>query len=138
MNDNDRRPAERPDREDSTSSGLLADVRAGIPDGWAEMVRLYAPLVLWHCRRGFPPERPGLCGRRAPLPRLSGVPGQDAADVVQEVFLTVSQKIKTFAKDGKPAAFRRLPVRHHTLESARVLGGAIGLAPCEPLERKFD
>jgi RNA polymerase sigma-70 factor (ECF subfamily) len=35
------------------------------------------------------------------------VPRQDAADVVQDVFLTVCTKIKTFTKDGKPAAFRR-------------------------------
>jgi DNA-directed RNA polymerase specialized sigma24 family protein len=35
------------------------------------------------------------------------VPGHDAADVVQEVFLHVFKGIKTFTKDGKPAAFRR-------------------------------
>jgi DNA-directed RNA polymerase specialized sigma24 family protein len=35
------------------------------------------------------------------------VPAEDAADVVQEVFLTVFKGIKTFTKDGKPAAFRR-------------------------------
>jgi DNA-directed RNA polymerase specialized sigma24 family protein len=36
------------------------------------------------------------------------VPGKDAADVVQEVFLTVFMRIKTFTKkDEKPAAFRR-------------------------------
>jgi RNA polymerase sigma-70 factor (ECF subfamily) len=36
------------------------------------------------------------------------VPGNDAADVVQDVFLTVFMRIKTFTKkDEKPAAFRR-------------------------------
>jgi DNA-directed RNA polymerase specialized sigma24 family protein len=35
------------------------------------------------------------------------VPGQDAADVVHEVFLIVIKGIKTFTEDGKPAAFRR-------------------------------
>jgi RNA polymerase sigma-70 factor (ECF subfamily) len=79
---------------------MIADVRAGIPDGWTKMVRLYAPWVLWHCRHGFPPWKR--------IPRLSGVPGQDAEEVVQEVFLTVFKGIKTFTKkDEKPAAFRR-------------------------------
>jgi RNA polymerase sigma-70 factor (ECF subfamily) len=35
------------------------------------------------------------------------VPRQDAADVVQEVFLTVFEDIGTFTKDGEPRAFRR-------------------------------
>jgi DNA-directed RNA polymerase specialized sigma24 family protein len=35
------------------------------------------------------------------------VSDQVAADVVQEVFLTVFKRIKRFTKDGKPAAFRR-------------------------------
>jgi DNA-directed RNA polymerase specialized sigma24 family protein len=35
------------------------------------------------------------------------VPSQAAADVDQEVFLTVFKKIRRFTKDGKPAAFRR-------------------------------
>jgi RNA polymerase sigma-70 factor (ECF subfamily) len=35
------------------------------------------------------------------------VPCQDAADVLQDVFLTVCKKMETFTKDGKPAAFRR-------------------------------
>jgi RNA polymerase sigma factor (sigma-70 family) len=35
------------------------------------------------------------------------VPVQAAADVDQEVFLTVFKRIRKFTKDGKPAAFRR-------------------------------
>jgi RNA polymerase sigma factor (sigma-70 family) len=35
------------------------------------------------------------------------VPEQDTADVLQEVFWTVSKRIKAFTKDGRPAAFRR-------------------------------
>jgi DNA-directed RNA polymerase specialized sigma24 family protein len=38
---------------------------------------------------------------------LPAVPGQDAEDVIQEVFLTVSEGIRAFTKDGKPGAFRR-------------------------------
>jgi RNA polymerase sigma-70 factor (ECF subfamily) len=70
---------------------MLAAARAGNPDSWAKMVRLYAPLVLLWCRR---------CG-------LGGPRSQEATDVVQEVFMTVCKKIATFTKDAKPAAFRR-------------------------------
>jgi DNA-directed RNA polymerase specialized sigma24 family protein len=35
------------------------------------------------------------------------VPRQDAADVVQDVFLAVFKDIGTFTKDGQPGAFRR-------------------------------
>jgi RNA polymerase sigma-70 factor (ECF subfamily) len=78
---------------------MLEDARAGDPNSWASIVRLYAPLVLWWCRQGFP-----RCER---LPGLGKVPGQDEQDVVQEVFLTVFNRIADFTKDRKPAAFRR-------------------------------
>jgi RNA polymerase sigma-70 factor (ECF subfamily) len=70
---------------------MLAGARSGNPDSWRNLVRLYAPLVLLWCRR---------CG-------LSGPRSQDAEDVLQEVFATVSKRINSFSKDGKPAAFRR-------------------------------
>jgi RNA polymerase sigma-70 factor (ECF subfamily) len=35
------------------------------------------------------------------------VAAEEAADVVQEVFLTVFKGIRTFTNDGRPAAFRR-------------------------------
>jgi RNA polymerase sigma-70 factor (ECF subfamily) len=38
---------------------------------------------------------------------LCGARSQDAQEVVWEVFETVRKKIRSFAKDGKPAAFRR-------------------------------
>src|SRR5262249_54950274 len=69
----------------------LAGARSGDPKSWKHMVCLYAPLVLWWCRRR------GLSGPRA----------HDAEDVVQEVFATVSKAIASFTEDGKPAAFRR-------------------------------
>jgi RNA polymerase sigma factor (sigma-70 family) len=56
------------------------------------MVELYAPLVLYWCRRGG----------------LDGPLAQDGLDIVQEVFATVATKtIRTFEKDRKPGAFRR-------------------------------
>jgi len=99
VSDKDKRPVDRPEWANTTSTQMLAAAKAGNPDSWRGMVRLYAPLVLWWCRQGFPPWQHS--------PALCGVPGQDAADVVQEVFQTVRKKIKTFTKDGKPAAFRR-------------------------------
>jgi len=91
VSDKDYRPVERPEWANTTSTQMLAAARAGNPDSWAKMVRLYAPLVLLWCRRE------GLCGPRS----------QEATDVVQEVFKTVCKKIETFTKDRKPAAFRR-------------------------------
>jgi RNA polymerase sigma-70 factor, ECF subfamily len=75
-------------RASTTSSNLLKLVQANDAESWRHIVGLYAPLVLWWCRR-------------------RGLGDQDAQDVVQEVFKTVVVKIKTFAKDGRPGAFRR-------------------------------
>jgi RNA polymerase sigma-70 factor, ECF subfamily len=111
---------------------MLNDARAGNTNGWASMVRLYAPLVLWWCRRGFP--------RWQKIPPLGGVPGHDAADVVQEVFLMVFKEIRTFTKDGEPAAFRRWL---HTITRYKVLeywdpktrltdGLVVGQHRCQP------
>jgi RNA polymerase sigma-70 factor (ECF subfamily) len=78
---------------------MLNAAGAGNPDSWVRMVRLYTPLVLYWCRRRFPPWQK--------IPPLDRVPDHGAEDVVQEVFLTVFKGIKTFTKDGEPAAFRR-------------------------------
>jgi RNA polymerase sigma-70 factor (ECF subfamily) len=83
----------------TTSTQMLERARAGNPESWRDLVLRYTPLVLLWCRQGFP--------RWQHLPRLCGVPRQDAEDVVQEVFSTVCNKMETFTKDGKPAAFRR-------------------------------
>jgi RNA polymerase sigma factor (sigma-70 family) len=78
---------------------MLELARSGELKSRDHIVRLYAPLVHWWCRKGFPPWRD--------TPGLPPVPCQDAADVDQEVFLTVFKRIRRFTKDGKPAAFRR-------------------------------
>lgn len=92
-------PPDRLQRGYTTSSEMLAGAREGNAESWRLLVNLYAPLVMYWCRRGFPP--------RQEFPALCGVPGADAGDVVQEVFLLVSKKMKAFVRDGQPAAFRR-------------------------------
>ena len=71
----------------STSRTLLERVRARDPGGWERLVRLYAPLV-WHwCRRW-------------------GVPDQDIADLMQDVFGAVAAHVGRFRKEGDAGTFR--------------------------------
>jgi RNA polymerase sigma factor (sigma-70 family) len=70
------------------SSSLLERVQANDDESWRRIYSLYAPVVLFWCRKW---------GLRDP----------DAQDAIQEVFKTVAVKIKTFVKDGAPGAFRR-------------------------------
>jgi RNA polymerase sigma-70 factor (ECF subfamily) len=100
VSNQDRRPVDRPESANTTSTQMLIGAGCGDPNSQHNMVRLYAPLVLCWCRQGFPPWQ-------HKIPPLTGVPAHDAADVVHEVFMTVFKKIKTFTKDGQPAAFRR-------------------------------
>jgi RNA polymerase sigma-70 factor (ECF subfamily) len=81
-------------RASTTSNSLIERVQADDPESWRRIVNLYAPLVDWWCRQWC--RQRGLYGPRAP-----GGP-----DIVQEVFVTVVGKIKTFRKDEKPGTFR--------------------------------
>jgi RNA polymerase sigma-70 factor (ECF subfamily) len=110
---------------------MLVGAGAGDPDSWASIMYLYTPLVRWWCRQGFP--------RRQQFRSLCPVPSQDAADVVQQVFLTVYRRIKTFTKDGKPAAFRRwlyvityYKVREYWKRRSREVVGNGGSGPSFP------
>ena len=67
----------------STSSGLLARLRAQDRDAWSRLAKLYGPLVYGWCRR-------------------RGLQAEDAADVVQEVFRAVAGHIQDF----KSGSFR--------------------------------
>jgi RNA polymerase sigma-70 factor (ECF subfamily) len=60
-----------------TSPTLLDRVRANEGDAWQRFVRLYSPLVYSWAKR-------------------CGLPNQDAADVLQEVFHSVAKNITTF------------------------------------------
>jgi RNA polymerase sigma-70 factor, ECF subfamily len=71
----------------STSTSLIERVRARDNDAWKRLARLYTPLVYrW--------------GRQCDLQ------ASDAADVVQEVFLSVASNIDGFCHSGPSASFR--------------------------------
>ena len=74
-------------RTESTSSSLLARVKARDADAWRRLVRLYSPMVFEWCRR-----------RR--------LHSEDAADVLQEVFVAVFRHIGEFRKDRPGDTFR--------------------------------
>ena len=70
-----------------TSTSLLERVKAQSPDAWQRFVKLYGPPVyVWsrHC----------------------GLQPQDAADVVQEVFLAVATHVTGFRRDRPGDSFR--------------------------------
>jgi RNA polymerase sigma-70 factor (ECF subfamily) len=72
---------------DSTSSSLLDRVRLKDAEAWRQLVRLYAPLVYSWCAR-------------------AGMRGEDAADLVQEVFRSVVVAIGDFHRDRPGDTFR--------------------------------
>jgi RNA polymerase sigma-70 factor (ECF subfamily) len=74
------------DHSDSTSTALLEQVKEGNQEKWNRLVDLYRPLVLSWCKDRVPPH--------------------DHEDVVQEVFKTVFQKVKMFAKAEHCGGFR--------------------------------
>lgn len=95
------------------SSGLLGAVQANSSEGWRRMVSLYAPLVLYWCRR-------------------RGLQPADAEDVIQEVFRAVAARVGRFQRQ-KPGSFRawlrgitdhKIADWHRTrLRSGRALSG---------------
>ena len=68
----------------SISSTLLERIKANRPEAWRRLVDLYGPVIYRWCR-------------------LAGVPKDDAADVVQEVFAAVTKHIGGFHRD-RPGA----------------------------------
>jgi RNA polymerase sigma-70 factor (ECF subfamily) len=75
------------DASRSTSSSLLARVKANDTQAWQRLSDLYGPLVYHWCRR-------------------SGLHAEDAADVVQEVFRSVAASIPQFQKECEGDTFR--------------------------------
>lgn len=71
----------------STSRSLLRHLHDRDPDAWERLVTLYAPLV-WHwCRK-------------------SGLPTQDATDLLQDVFQAVAAHFDHFRRDRPGDTFR--------------------------------
>lgn len=71
----------------ATSLSLLQRAQARQPAAWERLVDLYAPLVLYWCRR-------------------SGLNDADAADIFQEVFRSVAEKLNEFRRDRPGDTFR--------------------------------
>ena len=71
----------------STSSNLLAQVKAGDSDAWGRLVALYGATVYRWCRQ-------------------CGVPADDAADVCQEVFSGVARHVGRFRRERPGDSFR--------------------------------
>lgn len=71
----------------SASTSLLQQARAGLPDAWQRIVRIYEPVVYRWCRR-------------------AGVAEHDAADLTQEVFQSVTTHLAGFRRDRPSDSFR--------------------------------
>jgi len=85
MNPHD--PPSRRNELPSISSTLLDRVRQMQPEAWGRLVEVFGPIVYRWCRQ-------------------SGLPGQDASDVVQEVFASVSRGIGNFHRSQVDQSFR--------------------------------
>lgn len=108
------------------SSSLLDRVRASDQAAWERLVHVYSPLVYRWCRR-------------------AGLQSADAADVGQQVFLTVARKVRDFRRDRDGDSFRgwlraithsRLADLVRTGRYGRAAGGdaqeRLGQVPDEP------
>jgi RNA polymerase sigma-70 factor (ECF subfamily) len=87
----------------STSSSLVRRAQALEPDAWNVLTRLYGPLIYGWARK-------------------SGLQREDAADVLQNVFVSVWRGLPTFTMDRPDASFRgwlRIITRNAVRESAR-------------------
>jgi len=70
-----------------TSLSLLERVKLDEPDAWTRLAKLYGPLVYQWSRR-------------------SGLSAEDAADVVQEVFAVLTQRLADFRRQRPGDSFR--------------------------------
>jgi RNA polymerase sigma-70 factor (ECF subfamily) len=98
----------------STSTSLLDRVKLRDPDAWGRLVQVYGPLVYGWCRR-------------------TGLQGDDAADVAQEVFGVLVSRIADFRRDRPGDTFRgwlrtitRNKVNDHYRRAAHAVPGQGG------------
>jgi RNA polymerase sigma-70 factor (ECF subfamily) len=87
MSSSHEKPSAGSERQYDTSSSLLLRLRANDPEAWRTVVRLYTPLVYHWCAR-------------------SGVRGEDADDVAQEVFQAAATHLPSFRHDRPGDTFR--------------------------------
>ncbi|MFO0797589.1 MAG: sigma-70 family RNA polymerase sigma factor [Gemmataceae bacterium] len=76
-----------PPSSGGTSPTLLARLRTADAGAWERLVHLYSPLVFGWCRR-------------------TGLPAEDAADVMQDVWAAVAIAVPRFDAAGPGATFR--------------------------------
>lgn len=72
---------------DSTSYSLIDGLKRNDAPAWRDLVHLYSPLIFHWCQR-------------------SGLPRQESADIVQDVFRSVIASIGTFRKERAQDTFR--------------------------------
>lgn len=111
----------------SISTTLLQRIRAHEAAGWERFSRIFTPLVYGWVRK-------------------AGLQAEDAADVVQEVFLSVSQRISRFRRDQPEQSFRcwlwtichyKIRDRFVQLQTAQVAAGG-STAQLDLLQHPFD
>lgn len=86
---------------ESTSTQLIHDAQADVPEAWHKLYHVYSPLVRHWCVR-------------------SGATEADVADVIQEVFVRLMRYLKSYEYDRERARFRTW-VRVVTLNCIRDL-----------------
>lgn len=99
-------PGVRAKPADPTSLTLMEGIRAHREEAWARLIILYTPLVHHWCHRW-------------------GVRGEDAEDVVQEVFQAVALGMRTFRYERSGDTFRgwlRGITRNKLLDTYRRIG----------------
>jgi RNA polymerase sigma-70 factor, ECF subfamily len=95
----DKHNSEPPTPAASTSSGLLECAKRRDPDAWHQLARLYGPLIVQWCRQ-------------------SSLNDEDAADVVQEVFISVATHLTDYRHERPGDTFRGWL---HTITANKIL-----------------
>lgn len=110
----------------STSTSLIACVRAKDQEGWQRFVRLYTPLIYGWCRQ-------------------TGMGAEDARDLVQQVFIKALSGIDGFRHDGPGDTFRgwlwkitRNAIIDHARSPANRAVGKGGTTAYQRLEQLAD
>ncbi|MCA9175105.1 MAG: sigma-70 family RNA polymerase sigma factor [Planctomycetales bacterium] len=91
--------------DETISSSCLNGLRQRDPDQWRRFARVYSPLVYEWCRR-------------------ARIPAHDSADIVQETFGAVSERIDSFRRDQLGDSFQGWLwgiARHKILDHFRML-----------------